>query len=166
MRARVTQGPPRRRRSPAAPTSTATTRDAPFDLVKTDVVHPDDLAALDIYDLPVQKVALEEDLVLATLEFVDVDRSVTQSRAGAVKALDRAPGHEDLAPLVRHDEAGHRWVLVADRDDQVGDRPERLVSGVAHRPTDDLTQEEHVPPHGGWFVRHAGSVGADRVRRA
>ena len=97
--------------------------------------------------------------MLALGELRDVDRADLQARAGVVQRLDARPGQEDLAPVGADDEAGHGRIAVADRDDQVGDRADRLPGRVANRQADALAQEAH-----GGHLR-GGSV-RPRVTRA
>ena len=117
-----------------------------LDLVEADVVHADDLAAVDVHDLLVEQVGLQEDLVLALVELPDVDRRGVQARADVVEALDGRPRDEDPALLGLDDEPGDGRVPVADRHDQVGHRPDGLAGPVEHRPADGPAQVDHLPP--------------------
>ena len=132
--------------------------------VEPDVVDADHLATLDVHDLLVQQIRLEQDLVLVLAEDPDVDRRHAQPRAGLVERLDVGPGQEDPAPIGVDDETGHRWVLVADRDDQVGDGAERLAVRIAHRQTDALAEEAHGGHLLGGSVRRSVAGARQRSR--
>ena len=117
-----------------------------LDLVEPEVVHADDLAAVDVHDLAIHQIQLQADLIWSLVELADVDGGRLQRRAGGVEGTHRLPVQEDL-PSVRLDhDAGHGRITIADGHDQVGDCTDRLAQLVAHRPTDRLAQIEHVPP--------------------
>ncbi len=99
----------------------------PVDLVQPQVVHADDLAAVDVDDLLVHQVVVQQDLVAALLEPADVDGGSAQVRAAVVKRRDRRPGQEDATPIGVHDEPGDRRIAIADLDDQVGHLADRLA---------------------------------------
>jgi hypothetical protein len=58
----------------------------------------------------------------------------------------RMPVQEDLAAVRLDHDSGHGRIPIADGDDQVGDRSDRLAVLVAHGTADRLAQIEHVPP--------------------
>ena len=136
---------PRRRSSPAAPTSTATTRRRPSTSSRLHVVDPDDLAALDVDDLLVQQVRLAAGSRWGA--GWNLPMSIVRTRRRAPVASKRG----DVTPRagrcgggpVRDDEARDGRVRVADRDDQVRDRAERLAGRIAHRPADATAEEAH-----------------------
>jgi hypothetical protein len=117
-----------------------------LDLVQAQVVDADHLAAVDVDDLAVHQVQLQADLVGPLLELADVDGGGAKSGAAGVQGGHRLPVQEDLAAVRLDDDSGHGRIPIADGDDQVGNRSDRLAVLVAHGPADRLAQIEHVPP--------------------
>ena len=116
------------------------------DFVETEVVDSDHLAPVDVDNLLVHQVGPKEDLVGTLLELLDVDTGRRQPSAGCVERSDGTPWQEDRATIGPDDEARHRWVLVLDRDDEVGDLADLLIVSISHWPADRLAQVKHPAP--------------------
>ena len=116
------------------------------DLVQTEVVDANHLAAVDVDDLLVHEISAQEDLVGPLLELLDVDPGRGELSAGSVERPDGAPWQEDQAAIGLDHQARHGRVLVLDRNDEVRDLANLLVVPISNRPADRFAQVEHPGP--------------------
>src|SRR5262249_38060948 len=116
---------------------------AALDVVETKIVDADDLAAVDVDDLLVLQILVEQQLVGALTELVDIDDVRRELRAGRVDRGHVRPGQEDAPAPGRDDQAGDGRIAIADRDDEVRDLADRLSLAIERRLSDRLAQVEH-----------------------
>ena len=100
-----------------------------FEARELDLVRADEPRAVDVDQLPVEHVLLQQHLLRAALERLQVEPRARSVDAAVLDLRDRVRGDEHLTPGDRREQAGDGRVLVlAEPDDQVVDAADRPPS--------------------------------------
>ncbi len=115
-----------------------------------DLVRTDEPGAVDIDQLPVEHVLLQEHLVGAPFERLQVEPSCAHADAAVLDLRDRIGGDEHLPSGEGGEEAGDGRVLVlAQPDDEVVDAAELRACGVEQVAARDEREVEDARSRGG-----------------
>src|SRR5581483_11928606 len=108
-----------------------------------DLVRAHEACAVDVDELPVEQVLLQEDLLRAALERLEIEARRPQPDAAVLDLLDRVGGHEHLATRDGREQSGHRRVLVlAEPHDEVVHPAELRAGGDEQAAAHDETEME------------------------
>jgi hypothetical protein len=138
---------------PQQPTEADVDADDPVPAVeacKLDLVRPDEPRTVDVDQLPVEHVLLQQHLVRAPFERLQVEPPCAHADAAVLDLRDRVRGHEHLPTGEGGEEAGDGRVLVlAEPDDEVVDAAELGAGGIEQVAARDEREVEDARSRGG-----------------
>ena len=119
------------------------------DLAHLQVVDPHHLDIVGVHDLRVEDVLPEEDLVGLEGARGQAAAFAPEPDARRGELGDGIPRDDrDAAPVAVQQDAGDaRKLLLAVKDDEIGDRVKRLPGRIRHRLADDFAKVQHVQHH-------------------